>query len=95
MAGILRKGTMKKYNRLIILGAIIYVLGLAGYIIVSYYDSKSQSLADVDARLAQGIEVTQAVFSPEGIAKALAGEMSDEEYGARVGLLDTAVRALG
>ena len=95
MAGILRKGTMKKYNKLIILGAIIYVLGLAGYIIVSYYDSKSQSLADVDARLAQGIEVTQAVFSPEGIAKALAGEMSDEEYVARVGLLDKAVRALG
>ena len=86
---------MKKYNRLIVVGVIIYVLGLIGYIIVSYYESKTESLQDVDTKLSQGIEVTLSVFPPEAIAKALAGEMSDEEYVARIALLDKATQALG
>ena len=85
---------MKKYNRLIVVGVIIYVLGLIGYIIVSYYESKTESLQDVDTKLSQGIEVTLSVFPPEAIAKALAGEMSDEEYVARIALLDKATQAL-
>ena len=49
----------------------------------------------MDARLTQGIEVTLSIFPPEAIAKALAGEMGDEEYVAHIGLLDKAVQALG
>ena len=85
---------MKKYNRLIVVGVIIYVLGLVGYIIVSYYDSKNQSLQDVDTKLNQGIEVTLSIFPPEAIARALSGEMSDEEYVSHIALLDKATQAL-
>ena len=85
---------MKKYNRLIVVGVIIYVLGLVGYIIVSYYDSKNQSLQDVDTKLSQGIEVTLSIFPPEAIARALSGEMSDEQYVSHIALLDKATQAL-
>lgn len=85
---------MNRYNKLIALGVIIYVLGLIGYIIASYYDSKSQSLASLDNRLAQGIAVTLSVFPPEAISKALSGDMSDEDYAAHIALLDKATQAL-
>lgn len=85
---------MNKYNRFIALGAVIYVLGLIGYIVVSYYDSRNQSLEEVDNRLNQGIAVALSVFPPEAIAKALAGEMADEEYTEHINLLDKATQAL-
>ena len=86
---------MKKYNRLIALGAAIYVFGLIGYIIFSYLQSKEESLAEVDQRLSQGVAMTSSVFTPNAITKVLAGEMSDEEYVAHIKLLDQATQAMG
>ncbi len=86
---------MKKYNGLIVFGAVVYVLGLVGYIVFSYFQGKEESLAGLDNRLAQGVVVTSSVFPPEAVAKVLAGEMSDEEYVAHIKLLDKTTQAMG
>ncbi len=86
---------MSRHTRLIIFGVVFYLAGLASYIVFNYIDEKRSFIEAIDARLHAGVTVTQAVFPPQAMEKALSGEMSDEDYLHHVELLHKASQGLG